>query len=49
MFFIADMLFRRSARNRKRAQEDAPIPRVRAKSGRSPRARLHQDALSVLV
>ena len=47
MFFIADMLFSRSARTR--AQEDAPIPRVRPKSGRSPRARLRQDALSDLV
>jgi hypothetical protein len=49
MFFIADMLFRRSKARARRAQEDAPVPRARAKSGRSPRARLREDALSALA
>ena len=50
MFFIADMLFRRSTTRTRRIQkeEDAPMPRARVKSGRSPRARLHDDALAAL-
>ncbi|MCA9683937.1 MAG: hypothetical protein KC457_17180 [Myxococcales bacterium] len=49
MFFIADMLFRRSnARSRRIREDDAPVPRSRTKSGRSPRARLREDALSIL-
>lgn len=49
MFLIADMLFRRSNARARRTQEDAPVPRARVKSGRSPRARLRQDALSALT
>lgn len=49
MFFIVDMLFRRSnTRTRRTQEEDAPVPRARVKSGRSPRARLHEDALAAL-
>lgn len=48
MFFIADMLFRRS-NSRARRQEDAPVARARVKGGRSPRARLRQDAVSMLA
>lgn len=48
MFFIADMLFRRSNARARRMEEDAPAPRERGKSGRSPRARLREDAFSLL-
>ena len=47
MFLIADMLFRRS-KSRARREEDAPVARPRTKSGRSPRARLREDAISLL-
>jgi hypothetical protein len=50
MFFIADMLFRRSkARQRRTREEDVPARRARSKSGRSPRARLREDAFSILA
>ncbi|NVB41127.1 hypothetical protein G6O69_25025 [Pseudenhygromyxa sp. WMMC2535] len=50
MHFIADMLFRRStARARRTRDMDAPAPRSRTKSGRSPRARLREDAFSMLT
>jgi hypothetical protein len=48
MFFLADILFRRS-NARARRQEDAPVARPRTKSGRSPRARLREDAISMLA
>jgi hypothetical protein len=48
MFLIADMLFRRSS-SRARRQDDVPVARPRTKSGRSPRARLREDAISLLA
>jgi hypothetical protein len=48
MFLIADMLFRRSNSRARRQEEDAPVARPRTKSGRSPRARLREDAISLL-
>lgn len=49
MLLIVDILFGRSNARARRAREDAPVPRTRTKSGRSPRARLREDALSVLA
>lgn len=49
MFFIADMLFRRSKTRARRIEDDAPVARPRTKSGRSPRARLREDAVSLLA
>jgi hypothetical protein len=47
MLLLADMLFRRASA-RRTDRQDAPTPRPRAKTGRSPRARLHDEAWSLL-
>jgi hypothetical protein len=46
MLLLADMLFRRA--NARRSNPDSPIARPRAKTGRSPRARLHGEAWTLL-
>ncbi len=48
MLLLADMLFRRASARRSNRQDDVPTPRPRAKTGRSPRARLHDEAWSML-
>jgi hypothetical protein len=47
MLLLADMLFRRASARRSDRQ-DAPVARPRAKTNRSPRARLHDEAWSML-
>ncbi len=46
MLLLADMLFRRSAS--KTEGQDVPVARPRTKTARSPRARLRDDAWSML-